>query len=143
MTEPITIVMIEDDDGHARLIEKNIRRAGVMNDMRRFAEGGSGLRYLLDECPHCAVLVLLDLNLPDMSGVDILRRIKNHPTLKAAPVVVLTTTDDKNEINRCYELGCSVYVTKPIEYENFAEAIRRLGLFLQVVRAPELHGPAA
>ena len=138
MTEPMTIVMIEDDDGHARLIEKNIRRAGVMNEMRRFADGTSAMRYLWDECPHCAVLVLLDLNLPDMSGVDILRRLKEHPNLKAAPVVVLTTTDDKHEINRCYELGCSVYVTKPIEYDSFAEAIRRLGLFLQVVRAPEL-----
>ena len=140
MTEPITIVMIEDDDGHARLIEKNIRRAGVMNDMRRFADGTSAVRWLLNECEHCALLVLLDLNLPDMSGVDILRRIKSHPTLKAAPVVVLTTTDDKTEINRCYELGCSVYVTKPIDYDSFAEAIRRLGLFLQVVRAPELQG---
>ncbi|MDQ4061821.1 MAG: response regulator, partial [Pseudomonadota bacterium] len=140
MTEPITIVMIEDDDGHARLIEKNIRRAGVMNDMRRFADGTSAVRWLLNECEHCALLVLLDLNLPDMSGVDILRRVKSHPTLKAAPVVVLATTDDKTEINRCYELGCSVYVTKPIDYDSFAEAIRRLGLFLQVVRAPELQG---
>lgn len=140
MTEPITIVMIEDDDGHARLIEKNIRRAGVMNEMQRFADGTSAVRWLLNECEHCALLVLLDLNLPDMSGVDILRRIKSHPTLKAAPVVVLTTTDDKAEINRCYELGCSVYVTKPIDYDSFAEAIRRLGLFLQVVRAPELQG---
>ncbi len=138
MTEPMTIVMIEDDDGHARLIEKNIRRAGVMNEMKRFADGTSAIRYLWDECSHCAVLVLLDLNLPDMSGVDILRRLKEHAHLKAAPVVVLTTTDDKHEINRCYELGCSVYVTKPIDYDGFAEAIRRLGLFLQVVRAPEL-----
>ena len=140
MTEPITIVMIEDDDGHARLIEKNIRRAGVMNDMRRFADGTSAVRWLMNECSNCALLVLLDLNLPDMSGVDILRRIKSHPTLKAAPVVVLTTTNDKTEINRCYELGCSVYVTKPIDYDSFAEAIRRLGLFLQVVRAPALDG---
>ncbi len=139
---PVNIVMIEDDEGHARLIEKNIRRAGISNTLCHFLNGTDALGYLFNhpEGPvrNGPALVLLDLNLPDMSGVDILRRIKSHPTLKAAPVVVLTTTDDKTEINRCYELGCSVYVTKPIDYDSFAEAIRHLGLFLQVVRAPEL-----
>ena len=83
-------------------------------------------------------LVLLDLNLPDMSGIDILSKIKGDERLKRTPVVVLTTTDDKVEIQRCYDLGCNVYVTKPVDYESFADAIRQLGLFLSVIQVPEV-----
>jgi CheY-like chemotaxis protein len=139
--QPVNIVMIEDDEGHARLIEKNIRRAGISNDIRHFIDGTSALDYLFNaqEGPahNGPALVLLDLNLPDMSGTDILTRIKEDPSLKRTPVVVLTTTDDKIEIQRCYDLGCNVYITKPVNYENFAEAIRQLGLFLSVIQVPD------
>jgi CheY-like chemotaxis protein len=84
------------------------------------------------------LLILLDLNLPDMSGTDILEKIKSDTRLRRAPVVILTTTDDKTEIQRCYDLGCNVYITKPVEYESFSEAIRQLGLFLSVIQAPEI-----
>jgi CheY-like chemotaxis protein len=83
-----------------------------------------------------ALLILLDLNLPDMTGIEILRRVKETQHLKCTPVVVLTTTDDAQEIKRCYELGCNVYVTKPVNYENFANAIRQLGLFFSVIQVP-------
>jgi CheY-like chemotaxis protein len=73
-----------------------------------------------------------------MSGVDILRRLKEAKATERSPVVVLTTTDDKTEIQRCYDLGCNVYVTKPVNYENFADAIRQLGLFFTVVKVPEV-----
>ena len=144
MTEhqAVTIVMVEDDEGHARLIERNIRRAGISNDVRHFTDGGSALEYLFKDASGPALngpaLVLLDLNLPDMSGTDILARIKSEPRMKRTPVVVLTTTDDKVEIQRCYDLGCNVYITKPVNYESFADAIRQLGLFLAVIQVPEI-----
>jgi CheY-like chemotaxis protein len=76
-----------------------------------------------------------------MSGTDILQRIKSDGNpLKRTPVIVLTTTDDKVEIQRCYDLGCNVYITKPVNYENFAQAIRQLGLFLSVIQVPEVEG---
>ena len=137
----VSIVMIEDDEGHARLIEKNIRRAGILNDIRHFTDGHSALDFLYNSPQGPALngpaLVLLDLNLPDMSGTDILARIKDESSaLKRTPVVVLTTTDDKVEIQRCYDLGCNVYITKPVNYESFAEAIKQLGLFLSVMQVP-------
>jgi len=139
----VTIIMVEDDEGHARLIERNIRRAGILNTIRHFTDGASALRYLENdgESPALngtAALILLDLNLPDMNGADILAWLKADARLKRTPVVVLTTTDDKAEIQRCYALGCNVYITKPVNYESFAGAIRQLGLFLAVIQVPEV-----
>jgi CheY-like chemotaxis protein len=142
MTSPVTIIMIEDDEGHARLIERNIRRSGVNNEIVPFTSGTAAVSYLFGEdgsgLKHKgqALLILLDLNLPDMGGTEILQRVKENKYLKSTPVVVLTTTDDSQEIKRCYELGCNVYITKPVNYESFANAIRQLGLFFSVIQVP-------
>jgi DNA-binding response OmpR family regulator len=140
---PVCIVMIEDDEGHARLIERNIRRAGVNNDILPFTSGSAVLDYLMgpdgsgEVSAKRHLLVLLDLNLPDMTGIDILQKIKENQHTKRSPVVVLTTTDDQREVQRCYDLGANVYITKPVNYEAFANAIRQLGLFFSVIQVPE------
>ena len=142
MATPVIIVMIEDDEGHARLIERNIRRSGVNNEIKPFSDGTSAMNYLFGrdgsgvDHKGQALLILLDLNLPDMTGIEILRQVKENKYLKSTPVVVLTTTDDSQEIKRCYELGCNVYITKPVNYESFANAIRQLGLFFSVIQVP-------
>ena len=141
--QAVTIVMVEDDEGHARLIEKNIRRAGVNNEIIPFTDGTSALEYMLgadgsgEACARRHFLVLLDLNLPDMTGVDILAKIKANRHTRRSPVVILTTTDDQREIQRCYDLGANVYITKPVDYESFANAIRQLGLFFSVMQIPK------
>jgi len=141
--QAVTIVMVEDDEGHARLIEKNIRRAGVNNVIIPFTDGTSALEYMLggdgsgEASARRHLLVLLDLNLPDMTGVDILAKVKANRHTRRSPVVILTTTDDQREIQRCYDLGANVYITKPVNYESFANAIRQLGLFFSVMQIPE------
>lgn len=138
----VTIVMVEDDEGHARLIEKNVRRAGVSNEIVPFTNGTEALDFILgaDRSGSAAIdrylLILLDLNLPDMSGIDILEKVKSNPHARRLPVVILTTTDDEREIQRCYDLGANVYITKPVDYDNFANAIRQLGLFFSVMQIP-------
>ena len=72
--------------------------------------------------------------MPKIDGINVLRRLKADARTSLIPTIMLTTTDDPREINRCYELGCNVYITKPVEYESFIEAIRRLGFFLQIVK---------
>ncbi len=140
---PVTIIMVEDDEGHARLIEKNIRRAGVANKIIPFTNGTDALAFLFGDDGTGAVnkgrqlLVLLDLNLPDMTGIDILEKVKANEHTRRSPVVVLTTTDDQREIQRCYDLGANVYITKPVDYEGFANAIKQLGLFFSVMQIPE------
>ncbi|PJI44743.1 MAG: hypothetical protein CTR54_01830 [Rhizobium sp.] len=138
----VTIVMVEDDEGHARLIEKNVRRAGVNNEIIPFTNGTEALDFILgkDRSGVASIdrylLILLDLNLPDMSGTDILEKVKSNPHTRRLPVVILTTTDDEREIQRCYDLGANVYITKPVDYDNFANAIRQLGLFFSVMQIP-------
>ena len=143
--QDVSIVMIEDDEGHARLIEKNIRRAGVDNEIVGFDNGTAALKHLLDDSADRSSsrgprsLVLLDLNLPDMTGVDILRRLKATERTRRLPVIILTTTDDRREIAKCYDLGANVYITKPLNYDSFANAIRQLGLFFSVMEIPEVN----
>jgi CheY-like chemotaxis protein len=132
MSKPVKIIMIEDDEGHARLIERNIRRSGVNNEIVPFTNGTAAVDYMFGEdgsgVVHKgqALLILLDLNLPDMTGIEILKRVKENQYLKCA-----------QEIKRCYELGCNVYITKPVNYESFANAIRQLGLFFSVIQVPQ------
>lgn len=142
-SQTVTIVMIEDDEGHARLIEKNLRRAGISNQIVHIDNGRKAADYLLgtgeyssSKRPSAPMLILLDLNLPEMDGFDILQKIKQDDETKLIPVIILTTTDNPREIERCYALGCNVYVTKPVEYDTFAESIRKLGLLLAVVKIP-------
>jgi CheY-like chemotaxis protein len=141
--KPVSIVMVEDDEGHARLIERNIRRAGVNNELIPFSNGTDALAFLMgadgsgEVSAKKHILVLLDLNLPDMTGITVLEKIKGNAHIKRSPVIVLTTTDDAREIQRCYDLGANVYITKPVDYDNFANAIRQLGLFFAVMQVPE------
>ena len=139
--EPLSIVLAEDDDGHATLIQLNLERAGLANGFVRLRDGQEALDYIRGEGayagqPHGAILLLLDINMPKVDGVEVLRLLKADPRTNPIPVIVLTTTDDPREIQRCYQLGCNVYITKPVDYQAFIEAIRRLGLFLQVVKVP-------
>lgn len=177
----ISIVLIEDDDGHATLVERNLRRAGITNGFVRLRDGQQALDYFFGAeaaestaaagpassagaavaavASHAYAadartavparedlenfVVLLDLKMPRVDGFEVLRRLKGSPETASVPVFVLTTTDDPREIARCYELGCNVYVCKPVDYDAFIDAVRRLGLFLQVVKLPPGHRLAA
>jgi CheY-like chemotaxis protein len=143
--EPILIVLVEDDDGHATLVERNLARVGVTNQLVRLKDGQEAIDFFAAQHGPAAtaasaarsLLLLLDIKMPRVDGIDVLRHLKADPHTAAIPVIMLTTTDDPREVPRCYELGCSVYITKPVDYQAFVEAIRRLGLFLQVVRIPD------
>jgi CheY-like chemotaxis protein len=140
--EPMVILLAEDDDGHARLVERNLQRAGITNQVVRARDGQEALDYVHRRGSHTGrdttapLLLLLDINMPRVDGVEVLRQVKAGESTSKIPAIMLTTTDDPREIERCYQLGCSVYITKPVEYDAFVEAVKRLGLFLQVVRVP-------
>ena len=138
----VSILVVDDDEGHTELVRRNLQRSGIGNPIVALTSGSQALDYIFGRGPYAdrtangELLVLLDINMPGIDGIEVLRQIKSDANAKKIPVLMLTTTDDPREINRCYELGCSVYITKPVDPSAFIEAIRRLGLFLAVVSMP-------
>jgi len=138
----VTILIVEDDPGHAKLIEKNLRRGGLENPIKAFENGEQALDYLkgqgdfaghpIDQC----TLLLLDINMPIMNGVELLRILKQDTKLRNIPAIMLTSTDDQREIDECYSLGCNLYVPKPVEFNRFSEVVRELGLMIGLVAVP-------
>lgn len=143
MKREVVILIAEDDDGHAALIQKNLKRAGIINTINCFKDGEELMKYLYKDGKTLSLdvkysyLFLLDIRMPKLDGVEVLKRIKSDPDLKKMPVIMVTTTDDPKEVASCHEYGCSSYITKPIDYEKFSEAIRQLGLFLMIIEIPE------
>lgn len=135
MDRRLVILLAEDDDGHAYLIEEGLRETGLSNPLVRVGDGQAALDYV--RAATAPVLVLLDVDLPRVDGAEVLRQLRTDPKTRAVPVVVLTVTDDPREVTRFYDLGCSCYVTKPVERAPFVDAIRRLGLFLAVASVPD------
>ena len=138
----VSILVVDDDEGHTELVRRNLQRSGISNPIVALTSGSQALDYIFSRGPYAdridngEMLVLLDINMPGIDGIEVLRQIKSDANAKRIPVLMLTTTDDPREINRCYELGCNVYIIKPVDPSAFIEAIRRLGLFLAVVRTP-------
>lgn len=145
MTQELTILIADDDAGHARLIEKNLTRVGLHNPLERFQNGQEVLDFLLrrgegrKRATDRPYLLLLDIRMPKVDGVEVLRQIKQHEDLRKMPVIMLTTTDDPREVERCHGLGCSNYIVKPVDYEKFAEAIAQMGLFISLIQVPPLN----
>ncbi len=146
MNKEVIVLIAEDDEGHAGLIRKNLARAGLINPIIHFKDGQEVIDYLFryGDGPHRtsgnAYILLLDIRMPKLDGVEVLRQIKADPELRKIPVVMITTTDDPREVAHCHTLGCSNYITKPLEYESFVNAVRQVGLFLAVVQVPTING---
>ena len=144
LAEGVTILVAEDDQGHAALITRNLKRAGITNEIICFKDGQETLDFLMraskgsQHVTNARYILLLDIRMPKVDGVEVLRQLKQDAELAKIPVTMLTTTDDPREIEECYRLGCSNYITKPVDYEKFVEVIKQLGLFLLVVQVPEI-----
>jgi CheY-like chemotaxis protein len=138
-----TVLIVDDDEGHVELVRRNLRRIALGNPLLALHDGARALDYIFRRGEYAGrtgadPLILLDINMPgSIGGVEVLRRIKADPETRGTPVIMLSTTDDPREVALCYDLGCSVYITKPVDPLQFIEAIKRLGLFLQIIRLPE------
>jgi len=144
MKSNVVILAAEDDDGHFLLIKKNLRREGISNEIIRFANGMELWDFLSQKGPgpvredNKAYLLLLDIRMPMVDGIEVLRRIKDDAVLKKIPVIMVTTTGNTEDVDLCHNLGCSMYVVKPVEYEGFVESIRKIGMFLSIIEVPQV-----
>jgi CheY-like chemotaxis protein len=146
MKKEVIVLIADDDEGHSALIVKNLARAGVTNQIKQFKDGQEILDFLFrtgkgeHRISGEAYLLLLDIRMPKVDGVEVLRQLKTDSELKKLPVIIVTTTNDPREVENCHAIGCSNYVTKPVDYQKFVEAIRQIGLFLMVVEVPQING---
>ena len=142
-TNEIQIVLVEDDDNDAELITRTLRKRNLTNHIVRLKNGAEALDYLLmegsfvnrvpDDIP---MVVLLDLKLPKIDGIEVLRRMKQDERTKNIPVVMLTSSNQERDIKAAYELGVNSYVTKPIKFDEFAKAVTELGMYWLMLNIP-------
>jgi CheY-like chemotaxis protein len=134
----LIILIAEDDDGHAELINNGLIESGVKNEIIRFSNGEELWSFFSSKDSKTIqennYLLLLDINMPKMDGIEVLRLMKSDNDLKEIPIMMLTTTDDPREVEACYKLGCNIYITKPIDFNKFTEMLTRLGLFIQIIK---------
>lgn len=136
----VTILVVDDDPGHVELVRRHLRRAGIDNPFESIGDGARALEHVLRRETTGAshrLLVLLDLNIPgSIDGFEVLRQIKADPKTRHVPVIVLTTADDPWDIDRCYQLGCNLYLTKPVDPAAFSDHIEQLGRMLSIASLP-------
>lgn len=143
----VTILMVDDDEGYGELVRRGLQRSGISNPIVSLTNGRQALDYVFcrgayaDRSGNGDLLVLLDINMPGINGAEVLRQMKSHETTRLIPVLMVTTTDDPREVNRCYALGCHLCITKPVDPSEFLGVIQRLGLFNPVV-APSIQASA-
>ncbi|OIO05043.1 MAG: hypothetical protein AUJ51_00560 [Elusimicrobia bacterium CG1_02_56_21] len=125
----MTILIAEDDDGHAYLLRKRLEAGGLAGPIIRFSNGAEAWAFLSGETspgliPGEAYILALDIGMPEMDGIEVLKRVKAHPRLKGLPVIMLTTSDAPEDKRRCLELGCSDYLTKPEGFDKIVDLIK-------------------
>lgn len=139
-----TILIAEDDDGHAFLIEDGLRRAGLTAPFLRFGDGQELLDFLFGRSIEPAFVhgnsyfLSLDIRMPRVDGIEALRQIKSDAALRELPVIMLTTADDPSDVQKCHELGCNGYIQKPVSFDRFATTITKFGQFISLLRLPRL-----
>jgi CheY-like chemotaxis protein len=147
-TNATTILVVDDDPGYQELVRRNLLRIGVTNTIVPLLSGFEALDYVfgrgkyLDRRRGLEMLILLDINMAGINGVEVLRQIKADPATKKTSVIMLTTADDPRQVDRCYELGCNMYVAKPVDPVAFIETIKGLGMFISIARVAEIGGVA-
>jgi two-component system response regulator len=130
--DPREILLVEDNPTHAEMTVRAIRRSNVSNHIQVAHDGAEAVNVLFanGSAPEGnPKLILLDLKLPKVDGIEVLRRIKADPRTKLIPVVILTSSNEDHDLKACYELGVNSYIVKPVDFQQFSDAVRSLGLY--------------
>jgi two-component system response regulator len=130
------ILLVEDNPADITLTLRALKKANIANELVVAHDGVEALDYLFGrgrKAGELPVLILLDLKLPRVDGIDVLRQIRTNPLTKLLPVVILTSSKEERDITLCYEYSCNSYVRKPVDFNQFAEAVKQLGLYWLVL----------
>ncbi len=142
MGNPGKILLVEDDSNDVELTLSALAEKHLANEVFVVNDGVEALDYLYYQGSYESreegnpALMLLDLKLPKVDGMEVLRRVKTDPALKMIPVVMLTSSREEQDLVRSYDLGTNGYVVKPVDFQNFVEAVSGLGLFWAIINYP-------
>jgi len=138
-----TILLVDDNDDDVVLTERALKRNNIANKVVVAKDGQEALDYLFGRGKYMGrdlnqmpVVTLLDINMPRVSGFEVLKEVRSNPRTKLLPIVCLTSSRQERDIIKSYQEGSNAYVTKPVDFEQFAEAVRQLGLFWLVLNEP-------
>ncbi len=139
----VEILIVEDTPQDLELALRALRKANLTNHIQVARDGTEALDFIFCQGPHAhrqiengPKVILLDLKLPKVDGLEVLRRIKGDPRTKAIPVVVLTSSKEQADVAECYQLGVNSYIVKPVNFEQFAKAVQELGLYWLLLNQP-------
>jgi len=127
------ILLVEDDPDHELLTIRALKKSNIANEVRVARDGEEAINLLFGDNAIAPQVILLDLKLPKVDGLEVLRRIRTGETTKYLPVVVLTSSDEERDVVRSYQLGVNNYIRKPVNFADFAEATRQLGMYWLVL----------
>jgi CheY-like chemotaxis protein len=128
-----SILLVEDDPDHELLTIRALKKANIVNDIHVARDGSEAMDVLFGPEPLRPQVILLDLKLPKIDGLEVLRRIRASEDTRMFPVVVLTSSDEESDVVRSYQLGVNSYIRKPVNFSDFAEATRQLGMYWLVL----------
>jgi two-component system response regulator len=138
-----SILLVEDNPADVTLTIRALKRANIANELVVARDGVEALDYMFGtgqysgrDINQLPVVVLLDLKLPKIDGIEVLKRVRTNPVTKLVPVVVLTSSKEQSDLTVCYEYNCNSYVRKPVDFNQFAEAVKQLGLYWLVLNEP-------
>ena len=139
----VEILLVEDNPQDLELTQRALRKANLANYIHIARDGAEALEFLFCEGPHAArkieatpKVILLDLKLPKIDGLEVLKRIKADPRTSAIPVVMLTSSKEQNDVVESYQLGVNSYIVKPVDFERFAAAVQEIGMYWLLLNQP-------
>ncbi len=145
MKRNITIIVAEDDDGHALLIKRNLIRFGIINPVIHFKNGEEVLQFFFSKYTNdfntlnITYIILLDIKMPKVDGIEVLDKLKKNTITKDIPIVMISTTDNPKEIDMCNSMGCNGFIIKPIDVQNLIEILGNLDYELDIVEIKNLN----
>ncbi len=143
MSDVIEILLVEDNPDDLELTQRVFKKYNITNRVQIAQDGAEALEYLFGTNGHATrsradqpKIILLDLKLPKINGLEVLERVKSDPRTKSIPVIALTSSRESTDLSRCYELGVNSYIVKPVDFEQFVEVVRQLGLYWLMINQP-------
>jgi two-component system response regulator len=133
----VEVLLVEDNPDDAELTIRVLKKHNLANNLVHLQDGEAALEFLFAEgTSNAPRLILLDLKMPKVDGIEVLRKLKNDEQRKTIPVVILTSSKEERDVVESYKLGVNAYVVKPVEFEKFMEAVTQLGLFWLLLNQP-------